>query len=180
MLHMLILYTALAAGANMALAGEVDLTAAKEAGLELIAGNGDEVSDEIFTDPEGGEHRLSDYRGQAILLNFWATWCAPCREEMPALNSLQKELGGEDFQVVTIAAGRNTLTGIERFLSRAEIDSLPVLLDPRQKLTREFGVLAMPATILIDRDGREAARLMGPADWSSDAAKQAISELTAP
>lgn len=180
MLRMLILYTALAAGANTALAAEVDLAAAAAGGLKLSEGSRAPVSQTVFTDPEGGEHTLADYAGQAVLLNFWATWCAPCREEMPALNALQKELGGDDFQVVTIASGRNPQPAIDKFFAEAEIDSLPVLLDPRQKLAREFGVLAMPATILIDRDGNEVARLMGPADWASDAAKAAVTQLTAP
>lgn len=180
MLRLLILYTALAAGANMGVAAEIDFDAAKAGGLELAAGNGEPVSGNVFTDPEGGEHSLADYAGQVVLLNFWATWCAPCREEMPALNSLQKELGGEDFQVVTIATGRNPQPAIDKFFTEAEIDSLPVLLDPRQKLAREFGVVAMPATILIDRDGNEAARMMGPADWASDTAKAVVNQLTAP
>lgn len=180
MLRMLILYTALAAGANMAVAGDIDFDAAKAGGLELAAGDGKPVSDTVFTDPEGKEHKLDEYTGQVVLLNFWATWCAPCREEMPALNTLQKELGGDDFQVVTIASGRNSMPAIEKFFSEAEIDSLPILLDPRQKLAREFGVVAMPATILIDRDGNEVARMMGPADWASDAAKTVVNEMTAP
>ena len=180
MLRMLILYTALAAGANMALAGEVDLAAAEAGGLKLSKGSFEPVSQTVFTDPDGGEHTLGDYAGQAVLVNFWATWCAPCREEMPALNALQKELGGDDFQVVTIASGRNPQPAIDKFFTEAEIDSLPVLLDPRQKLAREFGVVAMPATILIDREGREVARMMGPADWASDAAKAAVTQLMAP
>ena len=180
MLRMLVLYTALAAGANMVAAGEVDLDAANAGGLKLAAGNKEPVSQTVFTDPEGGEHTLADYAGKVVLLNFWATWCAPCREEMPALNALQKELGGEDFQVVTIASGRNPQPAIDKFFAEAEIDALPVLLDPRQKLAREFGVLAMPATILIDRNGVEVARLMGPADWASEAAKTAVTQLTAP
>ena len=180
MLRMLILYTALAAGANMVAAGEVDLDAANAAGLKLAAGNGQAVSQTVFTDPEGGEHTLADYAGQAVLLNFWATWCAPCREEMPALNSLQKELGGDDFQVVTIASGRNPQPAIDKFFAEAGVDSLPVLLDPRQKLAREFGIVAMPGTILIDRDGNEVARMMGPADWASDTAKAVITQMTAP
>ena len=180
MLRMLILYTALAAGANMVAAGEVDLDAANAAGLKLAAGNGQAVSQTVFTDPEGGEHTLANYAGQAVLLNFWATWCAPCREEMPALNALQKELGGEDFQVVTIASGRNPQPALDKFFAEAGVDSLPVLLDPRQKLAREFGIVAMPGTILIDRDGNEVARMMGPADWSSDTAKAVITQMTAP
>lgn len=180
MLRMLILYTALAAGANAAQGGEIDLQAAKSGGLDLIAGDQEQVSDTPFTDPDENEHRLSDYAGQALLVNFWATWCAPCREEMPALNTLQKELGGDDFQVLTIASGRNPLPAIEKFFDEAGVDSLPILLDPRQKLAREFGVVAMPATILIDSEGNEVARLMGPAEWDSDAARQVIDQMKAP
>ncbi|WBU64357.1 TlpA disulfide reductase family protein [Paracoccus aerodenitrificans] len=180
MFRLLILYTALAAGANTGFAGEIDLSAAREGGIDLVAGNGEPVTDTGFTNPDGAELSLSDYKGQALLLNFWATWCAPCREEMPALNSLQKEFGGENFQVVTIATGRNPLPAIEKFYTEENLDALPVLLDPRQKLAREFGVVAMPATILIDRDGNEAARLMGPAEWNSETARVIVTELTAP
>lgn len=179
MLRKLILYTALAALANAAQAGPVDLEAARAGGLELVAADAP-VSEAVFTDPDGNEHQLSDYKGKAVLLNFWATWCAPCREEMPALNDLQKTLGGDEFQVVTIASGRNPLPAINKFYAEAGLDALPVLLDPRQKLSREFGVLAMPATILIDADGHEIARLLGPADWSSKAALQVVTELKAP
>ena len=181
MLRWLVLYTALGIGANAAYAGEIDWGAAHLGGLsKLTQTEPAPVPATPFTDPQGGTHSLADYKGKVVLLNFWATWCAPCREEMPALNALQKELGGEDFQVVTIASGRNPQPAIDKFFTEAEIDALPVLLDPRQKLAREFGVLAMPATILIDRNGVEVARLMGPADWASEAAKTAVTQLTAP
>ena len=102
------------------------------------------------------------------------------REEMPALNTLQKDYGGEDFQVVTIATGRNPPKAIDKFYAEAELDALPVLLDPRQKLAREFGVLAMPATILINAEGKQVARLMGPAEWASEAGRDIVTQLTAP
>ena len=133
-----------------------------------------------FTDPEGGTHSLADYRGKVVLLNFWATWCAPCREEMPSLDALQAELGGEDFQVVAIAAGHNPPPAITKFLTEAGIRNLPVLLDPRQGLAREMGVLGMPVTVLIDRDGNEIARLIGGADWASEASKTLIRQAIAP
>lgn len=180
MLRTMILYTALFASANMVQAGAIDFDAASAGGLELAAGNGEPVSETIFTDSDGGEHRLSNYKGQALLVNFWATWCAPCREEMPALNKLQEDLGGKDFQVLTIASGRNTIPAINKFFAEAKVDSLPILLDPRSKLAREFGVLAMPASILIDRDGNEVARLPGPAEWDSETAYKVIKDLTAP
>ena len=181
MLRWLILYTALGIGANAALAGEIDWQAAHDGGLaKLVQTDPTPVPDTSFTDPEGGTHSLADYRGKVVLLNFWATWCAPCREEMPSLDALQAELGGDDFQVVAIAAGHNPAPAIEKFLTEAKITNLPVLLDPRQGLARGMGVMGMPVTILIDRDGNEIARLIGGADWASEASKTLIRQATAP
>ncbi len=128
------------------------------------------VSGAEFTDPQGGSHRLADYAGQVVLVNFWATWCAPCRKEMPTLEALQEALGGEDFRVLTIATGRNTPAAIDRFFAEAGVENLPVLLDPRSTLAREMAVFGLPTTVLLDRDGREIARLTGDADWASDSA----------
>ncbi|MFG6080688.1 TlpA disulfide reductase family protein [Paracoccus litorisediminis] len=181
MLRSLVLYTALLIGANPAFGGEIDWQAAHDGGLAKLAQtDATPVPETTFTDPDGGTHSLKDYRGKVVLLNFWATWCAPCREEMPSLDALQAELGGEDFQVVAIAAGHNPPPAIKKFLTEAKVENLPVLLDPRQTLAREMGVMGMPVTVLIDRDGNEIARLIGGADWSSDAAKALIRQATAP
>ena len=181
MLRWLVLYTALGIGANAALAGEIDWQAAHDGGLaKLTQTDPTPVPETTFTDPEGGTHSLTDYKGKVVLLNFWATWCAPCREEMPSLDALQAELGGDDFQVVAIAAGHNPAPAIEKFLTEAKITNLPVLLDPRQGLARGMGVMGMPVTILIDRDGNEIARLIGGADWASEASKTLIRQATAP
>ncbi|WP_294928718.1 TlpA disulfide reductase family protein [uncultured Paracoccus sp.] len=181
MLRSLLLYTALVIGANTAAAGQIDFDAAHAGGLpQLTEGNGEPASDLPFLDRDGNEQRLADYRGQVLLVNFWATWCAPCREEMPSLDRLQAEMGGEDFQVLTIATGRNPLPSIDKFLAEQEIENLPVLLDARQQFARSMGVMGLPVTVLIDREGNEAARLIGDADWFGDAARQVISDLTAP
>ena len=181
MLRWLVLYTALGIGANAALAGEIDWQAAHGGGLaKLSQTDPTPVPETTFTDPEGGAHSLADYKGKVVLLNFWATWCAPCREEMPSLDALQAELGGDDFQVVAIAAGHNPPPAIEKFLTEAKIANLPVLLDPRQGLAREMGVMGMPVTVLIDRDGNEIARLIGGADWASETSKTLIRQATAP
>jgi len=108
------------------------------------------------------------------VLNFWQVSCAPCREEMPALNTLEKELGGEDFAVVPVAYGYNHPGGLARFLTQYEIDVLPVLLDPDRRLSAEMGVMAPPVTMILDREGREVARFIGGADWASDEAKAII------
>ncbi|MEM9320095.1 MAG: TlpA disulfide reductase family protein [Pseudomonadota bacterium] len=125
------------------------------------------VSAQSFTDMEDGSHALADFEGQVVLLNFWATWCAPCREEMPSLDALQQELGGEDFQVVTLATGRNPPQAVRRFFEEEGIEALPTYLDPRQNLAREMTVFGLPITVIIDREGREIGRLRGDADWHS-------------
>lgn len=181
MLRSALLYTALLFGANAACAGAVDWQGAKDAGMvKLIpADTPAPVSDQEFTDPDGGTHTLADYRGRVVLLNFWATWCAPCREEMPSLDALQADMGGDDFAVVPIATGRNAPERIDRFYAETGLQNLPVLLDPRQQLARDLGVVGLPVTVLIDRDGNEVARLLGEADWSSEPAKAIIRQLVA-
>jgi thiol-disulfide isomerase/thioredoxin len=127
-----------------------------------------ETTDATFTGEDGSEMRLADYAGKHIVLNFWATWCAPCRKEMPHLSALQTQMGSDNFEVVTIATGRNPRPAMERFLAEIEVDNLPLHTDPRQTLARNMGVLGLPVTVIIGPDGREIARMQGDADWSSD------------
>ncbi len=130
-----------------------------------------------FEDIEGNKMSFADTNGQFRLVNFWATWCAPCREEMPALDALQVEMGGEDFQAMTIATGRNRLSGIRKFYAKAEVTNLPILLDPKGKLATRMGALGLPVTVLLDREGREIARLTGGADWASENAMAVLKAL---
>lgn len=181
MLRSGVLYTALVLGANAALAGPVDWDAVRAGGLEKLAPvEAVAAPDTVFLDESGVEKRLSDWKGKVVLLNFWATWCAPCREEMPSLDRLEADLGGDDFAVVTVATGRNPLPGIKKFFEEEEIENLPILTDARQELARAMGVRGLPVTVLLDREGREVARLIGDAEWDTDAAKSLISQLTAP
>lgn len=136
------------------------------------------VSSATFQLADGaGESSLEAYRGKYVLLNFWATWCAPCRKEMPQLSELQALYGGGDFDVVTIATGRNSPTGIVKFFEEIGVDNLPRHQDPKQALAGEMGVFGLPITVLIDPEGREIARLRGDADWSSESAKAIIATL---
>lgn len=96
---------------------------------------------------------------------------------MPQLNALQKEFGGADFEVLTIAAGRNSPAGIMKFFEEAGIDSLPRHQDPKQALASEMGVFGLPITVLIDPEGNEIARLRGDAEWDSDSAKAIVGAL---
>lgn len=181
-LRSIVLYAALALGANSAMADTASLEALREGLMKKLVFHSQPkpVSDKTFTDPDGGTHKLADYQGKYILLNFWATWCAPCRKEMPSLDNLQKQLGGPKFEVVTVATGRNTLPGITKFFEKAGVTQLPILLDPKQGLARDMGVLGLPVSVVIDPNGNEIARLRGDTEWDSKSALAIISALIAP
>ncbi len=137
------------------------------------------VRDTEFFDPAGNTHLLADSNGKVRLVNFWATWCAPCREEMPALDRLQTRLGGADFAVMTIATGRNELAGIERFFNQTGVENLPILLDPDSALGELYGAIGLPLTVVLDAQGRELARVTGGAEWDSDNAVEILNEFIA-
>ena len=183
LLRHLSLYIALALGANAAFAADVaQLEALRDHSLKrlVVHSTPRAVSDAaFFLEDEGGTATLQDYHGKVVLLNFWATWCAPCRKEMPQLAELQEEFGGADFEVLTIAAGRNSPAGIAKFFDENGITNLPRHQDPKQALAREMAVLGLPITVILDREGREIARLRGDAEWDSDSAKAILSTLIA-
>ena len=172
-----VLYTALALGANPAFAA--DIAPLREGSMLKLAVHEapTEVPQTEFTDRDGGAHSLAEWKGKVVLVNFWATWCAPCRKELPALDTLNRDLGGADFAVVTIAAGRNALPGITRLFDEVGVTSLPVYLDPKLQLSREMGVMGVPVSILLDREGREIARMSGDAEWDSASARAIIAAL---
>jgi thiol-disulfide isomerase/thioredoxin len=130
-----------------------------------------------YTDPDGGTRSLSEYQGKYILVNFWATWCAPCRKEMGSLDRLQAELGGEKFEVVSIATSRNPMPAITRFFDEENIQNLPILLDPKSTLAAEYGTISLPLTVILNPAGQEIGRLIGDAEWDSVSAKAIIRKL---
>jgi thiol-disulfide isomerase/thioredoxin len=125
------------------------------------------------------EGRLADYAGRHVVLNFWATWCAPCREEMPSLQNLEAALGGEDFAVVTLATGRNPPQAIRRFFEEIGVETLPQHRDINQQIAREMGVFGLPITVILNPEGQEIARLRGDAHWDSPEAIALIEALLA-
>jgi thiol-disulfide isomerase/thioredoxin len=127
-----------------------------------------------FLNENDEEVTLADWRGKVVLLNLWATWCAPCREEMPALERLQDQLGSDKFQVVALAVDKSGLEGARKFLKDNDIDGLALYADPTARVGTEIKVIGMPTTILIDAQGREVGRLIGPAHWDSPEAKRLI------
>lgn len=130
-----------------------------------------------FLDEAETTKSFADYKGKYILVNFWATWCAPCRHEMPSLNTLQQELGGNTFEVVTIATGRNPLPAIKTFFKQAEITDLPILRDPKQALARDMSVFGLPMSMILNPEGQEIARLRGDAEWADENAFAVIKAL---
>jgi thiol-disulfide isomerase/thioredoxin len=172
----LILYIALGLGANAALADNSALEALREGDMKKLAfaASPEAAPDVAFETEEGGEMTLADYEGRHLVVNFWATWCAPCRHEMPTLSALQEALGGEDFAVVTIATGRNPAPAMKKFFDEIGVENLPLHRDPKSALARSRGVFGLPITVLLDPQGREVARLQGDADWNSDSARAII------
>lgn len=172
----LVLYTALSLGANAA-----DLAALKQGDMVklILAEAPKELPQASLLDETEAERSLAEYKGKVVLVNFWATWCGPCRKEMPGLDRLQAELGGDDFQVVTIATGRNPVPQINRFFEETGVTRLPKLRDPKQKLAGQMGIVALPVTVILDRSGAEVARLIGDAAWDGPEAKAVIAALVA-
>lgn len=127
-----------------------------------------------FNDASGKELTLADFKGKTILLNLWATWCAPCREEMPSLDRLQKEMGSDTFQVIALSLDRKGADASQKFLREIEVENLKLYIDASAKQGTVLRIVGMPTTILIDKDGQEIGRLAGPAEWDSEDAKKLI------
>ena len=176
-----VLYTGAATLANPAMADMSAIKALRVDDMRKLNFHAEPQAtyDVAFTGEDGSDMTLAAFEGQITVLNFWATWCAPCRAEMPGLSNLQTELGSDDMQVVTIATGRNPRPAMERFFAEIEVDNLPLHADPKQTLARSMGVLGLPITVVLDRDGMEIARLQGDAHWDSDSAKAIVAALVA-
>lgn len=127
-----------------------------------------------FQGAQGQELSLESFQGKVVLVNLWATWCAPCRKEMPALDRLQATRGGEDFQVVAISVDRAGPEKAQGFLDEVGAKHLELYIDPTTRLSRDLGAYGLPVTLLLNRDSQEIARLVGPAEWDGAEAKALI------
>jgi len=129
-------------------------------------------------DLDGRSHALEDYRGKVVLINFWATWCEPCRAEMPSINKLRASLAGQPFAVLAVNLGE-TEPRIRRFMEQVRLD-FPVLLDRDSAVTKAWRARVLPASFLVGPDGRVRYAVIGEYDWTQEAARQAILSLMPP
>jgi thiol-disulfide isomerase/thioredoxin len=140
------------------------------------ARKGQAAPEVAFMDPDGEAATLSEMRGKPVLLNLWATWCAPCVAEMPTLNALAKR-EGDALQVVTLSEDLEGQAKAEGFLKEKKLSHLEAWFDPDMKLMGALGVTNLPTTILYDAEGRELWRVTGDEDWTSDKAAKLIAEV---
>jgi thiol-disulfide isomerase/thioredoxin len=132
------------------------------------------VPDLRFVNEKNEETDISKWRGRVVLVNLWATWCAPCRKEMPALAALQQQLGGKDFEVVAISVDRKGADASAAFLIENNATALQLYTDASAAVLDTLQAVGLPASVLIDRQGREIGRLLGPTEWSSPEALKLI------
>ncbi len=125
------------------------------------------AADFTFVDTNGRRRGLADYRGRVVLVNFWATWCAPCAREMPSLDRLAARLEGRPFALVALNLDRGGAVEAAPFLARLGLGHIALFLDPGGRAQRALNVRALPSSILFDAKGREVGRLGGPAEWDA-------------
>lgn len=136
-----------------------------------------------FRDQHGNGFTLADYEGKVVVLNFWATWCPPCRAEMPGIDRLAGEMGGSDLAVIALSTDRFDVERVAAFFKDIGVKNLPVLQDRKGVIARKAGVLGLPVTVILDRQGREIGRVQGEANWDSAEVKAIVTriiEMTSP
>lgn len=136
--------------------------------FNFVATDSGPVPEVTFLDADGNERSLSDFQGRVVVLNLWATWCAPCRKEMPSLDRLQATLGGDDFEVIALAVDRGNLSKVLAFYQDVGIGNLEVYHDKTSKAGRTLRAPGLPTTLIIDRKGHEVGRVLGDAEWDGE------------
>jgi len=149
--------------------------AAAAGAAELKPWTGGATPPLVLPDLHGRTHRLADYRGKVVLVNFWATWCAPCLEEMPSIERLRQSLAGKPFEVLAVNIGEPP-GRIERFLEKMPL-GFPMLLDRDTGAAKAWKARVVPATFLVGPDGRIRYVRYGELDWSSEPVRKTVAEL---
>jgi len=135
------------------------------------------VADLAFADAGGNELSLADFEGSTVVLNLWATWCAPCLKEMPDLDALEAALGGPAFTVIALSQDRGGLNQVEPFWDKAGLEHLAIYLDEQMAAGQAVEARGLPTTLLIDPEGREIGRVEGPAKWDAPAVIDALAAV---
>lgn len=123
-----------------------------------------------FENADGRRLTLSDFAGKVVVLNVWATWCPPCRAEMPSLDRLAGMVRADGIEVVALSTDRGGLPKVRGFFDEIGVKNLPIYTDPANEIARKAALVGLPVTLILDRQGREVARLTGDAEWDSDEA----------
>ncbi|MEM7545424.1 MAG: TlpA disulfide reductase family protein [Pseudomonadota bacterium] len=178
------LYGALSLSATPAAA---DLSATEVAALKeartgdmrklIIHNEPRERLEATFLTGDDNEMKIADFDGKVMVVNFWATWCPPCRKEMPYIDQLKADIAGDDVGVIAISLDRASTSKIEDFFASINVESLDIYREPSLRMGSEAAVLGMPVTLILDRQGREVARLQGEAVWNAPEAKKMISDI---
>ena len=159
------------------------IVAEREAGFSAPAGQlirqaePQTMPDLVFSSADGKPHHLSEWRGKTVLLNLWATWCAPCKAEMPSLDRLQAKLGSDAFTVLAISVDRAGMEKPASFFAGNGITHLTLYNDNTPQTLNGLRVSGLPVSVIFDKEGREVARLIGPADWDGPRAAAQIEEF---
>jgi thiol-disulfide isomerase/thioredoxin len=133
-----------------------------------------------FENGQGRKLTLAHFRGRMVLLNIWATWCPPCRKEMPTLDRLQKRLGGPGFEVVALSIDQGGALAVKSFFDEIGVQALAIYVDKTAQVGGDLGIVGLPSTLLIDGAGREIGRVIGPAEWDGPEVISLIRSYLAP
>ena len=170
----LALVAASGVGVYLATSGRGSVPADPQAAAIGWASEPQPVAEVQFLGAGPKSHTLADFRGKVVLLNIWATWCAPCREEMPALDRLQQALGGPDFEVVALSIDSGGMDAVRRFYEEIGIGALAPYVDPSMRAGAALRIVGVPTTLLLDREGGERWRKTGPEKWDAPQIVEAL------
>ena len=127
---------------------------------------GQPAPDFTFPDLDGKEVSLSDFQGKVVFVNIWATWCPPCREEMPSMQKLYERFEGQDFEILAVSIDADGREAVAPFMQQMNL-TFPTLLDPNEKIRSLYGITGVPESFIIDKNGILVERVIGPLDWAT-------------